>query len=137
MHAYVIVMRACREMPAVPPALVPSAIATFVPLPAPKRRSLVEASPRVARTRHPVRQMRAFEPVGPTKQDAVRREPLHEHPLVVGALIVVLPPMGIAAVWASKRYSFAGKLAVTLFTAFAMLVAAATAVLLVALELAA
>lgn len=127
-------MRPCGQFPAYPPELVPSAVASFTLLPTPRPLPRDDASPRRTRSRHVVRQLRAVEwphAPAPAANDTRASAPW-EHPLVVGALLLAAPPVGIAALWGSARFAVAGKIAVTAFVALAMLCAAAVAAVYVA-----
>lgn len=43
-----------------------------------------------------------------------------EEPLAVGVLLLVAPPVGLAALWASQRYERDARVALTVMTAFSM-----------------
>jgi hypothetical protein len=43
-----------------------------------------------------------------------------EHPLLVAVLLTLLPPVGVPLLWASPRFSTAGKITITAFIAFMM-----------------
>jgi hypothetical protein len=54
-----------------------------------------------------------------------------EDPIALGSLLILAPPVGLAAVWSSKRYSTDARWALTVMTALAMCLM--TAVLIAAL----
>ena len=43
-----------------------------------------------------------------------------EDPVALGSLLIVLPPVGLAAVWSSKRYTRDAQWALTVMTALTM-----------------
>jgi hypothetical protein len=47
-----------------------------------------------------------------------------EDPLVIALLVALVPPVGVPLLWASPRFSTAGKIGTTAFVAFAMLLGA-------------
>jgi hypothetical protein len=51
-----------------------------------------------------------------------------EDPVAVGALLFLLPPVGLAAVWGSKRYSSDARWALTVMTALGMCLVSAIAI---------
>jgi len=46
--------------------------------------------------------------------------PWWEDPIALGSLLILAPPIGLAAVWSSKRYSSDARWALTIMTALAM-----------------
>jgi hypothetical protein len=46
--------------------------------------------------------------------------PWYEDPVALGTLLIVVPPIGLAALWSSKRYSNDARLALTLMTALTL-----------------
>jgi hypothetical protein len=48
--------------------------------------------------------------------------------VAVGALLFLLPPVGLAAVWGSKRYSSDARWALTVMTALGMCLVSAIAI---------
>ncbi len=54
-----------------------------------------------------------------------------EDPIAIGTLLLVLPPVGLAAVWSSKRYSNDARWALTVVTGLMMFLAGAVALALV------
>lgn len=48
-----------------------------------------------------------------------------EGPIAIGALLILAPPIGLAAVWSSQRYSADARRALTIMTAFTMSLVAA------------
>lgn len=55
-----------------------------------------------------------------------------EHPLVVGVLLLVAPPIGLALLWASRAYGREAKIALTAFSAMMTLLVAAFGLVLLA-----
>jgi hypothetical protein len=43
-----------------------------------------------------------------------------EDPVALGSLLILVPPIGLAAVWSSKRYSTDARWALTVMTALTM-----------------
>lgn len=54
--------------------------------------------------------------------------PIWESPVAVGVLLMLAPPIGLAALWSSKRYSGDARWALTIMTALMMCLAAAVAI---------
>ncbi len=67
------------------------------------------------------------------KASAIKPSGWWEDPIALGSLLILLPPMGLAAVWSSKRYSSDARWALTVMTALTMCLM--TAVVLAALTL--
>lgn len=63
-----------------------------------------------------------------------RRESWFEDPIALGTLLIMFPPIGLAALWSSKRYSNDARWALTVMTALTMCLAAAIVVAVVALR---
>jgi hypothetical protein len=63
-----------------------------------------------------------------------RRESWFEDPIALGTLLIMFPPIGLAALWSSKRYSNDARWALTVMTALTMCLAAAIVVAIVALR---
>ncbi len=57
-----------------------------------------------------------------------------EDPIAIGSLLIVAPPIGLAAVWSSRRYSSDARWALTIVTALMMCLGSALLVALVALR---
>ena len=55
-----------------------------------------------------------------------------EDPVALGSLLILVPPIGLAAVWSSKRYSSDARWALTVMTALAMCLMTAVAIAVVA-----
>lgn len=55
-----------------------------------------------------------------------------DDPIVIGTLLLMVPPVGLAAVWTSKRYSNDARWALTVMTALMMCLGAAVAVMFLA-----
>jgi hypothetical protein len=58
----------------------------------------------------------------------------YEDPIALGTLLLLLPPVGLAALWSSKRYSNDARWALTVMTGLTLCVAAALAVAVLALR---
>ncbi len=58
----------------------------------------------------------------------------YEDPVALGSLLLLCPPIGLAALWSSKRYSADARWALTVMTALMLCVGAAVAVAVVALR---
>ena len=56
-----------------------------------------------------------------------------EDPVALGSLLILVPPVGLAAVWSSKRYSSDARWALTVMTALTMCLM--TAVVIAALSM--
>lgn len=57
-----------------------------------------------------------------------------EDPVALGTLLIMFPPIGLAALWSSKRYSNDARWALTVMTALTMCLAAAIVVAVVAIR---
>lgn len=57
-----------------------------------------------------------------------------EDPVALGSLLILLPPIGLAAVWASKRYSSDARWALTVMTALTMCLMTAVLIAVIALH---
>jgi len=55
-----------------------------------------------------------------------------EDPVALGSLLILLPPVGLAAVWSSKRYSSDARWALTVMTALTMCLMTAIVIAVVA-----
>lgn len=55
-----------------------------------------------------------------------------EDPVALGSLLILVPPIGLAAVWRSKRYSSDARWALTVMTALTMCLVTAVAIAIVA-----
>lgn len=116
------------------------------PLPAPPPRPVQQP---VVHRRNPAHDARIFAspdfrstPPSPVAQQGwarpVRREGVAaapprlwwEDPVVVGSLLLVAPPIGLAALWSSKRYGSEARLALTVMTGLMMCLVTAIAVAL-------
>jgi hypothetical protein len=58
----------------------------------------------------------------------------YEDPIALGSLLIVLPPIGLAALWSSKRYSSDARWALTVMTALTLCLGAAIAIAVIALR---
>jgi len=57
----------------------------------------------------------------------------YEDPIALGTLLIMLPPIGLAALWSSKRYSSDARWALTVMTGLTLCLGAAVVVALSAL----
>jgi hypothetical protein len=57
-----------------------------------------------------------------------------EDPVAVGALLILLPPVGLAAVWRSRHYSNDARWALTVMTALTMCLVSAVVIAVLALR---
>ncbi len=123
---------AVRHFRAVPQERVPHALRSWTPLPAaPARTSRVERDRPSLHPRNRCRVMIAVEPVrasaNATAPTDARADVLSTN--TIALLLTLIPPIGVAHLWASPRYTYAAKIALTLFTAFTMLLAASLVVM--------
>jgi hypothetical protein len=58
----------------------------------------------------------------------------YEDPIALGTLLLLFPPIGLAAVWSSKRYSNDARWALTVMTGLTLCLGAAMAVAILALR---
>lgn len=58
----------------------------------------------------------------------------YEDPIALGTLLIMVPPIGLAALWSSKRYSSDARWALTVMTGLTLCLAAAVVVALSALS---
>lgn len=58
----------------------------------------------------------------------------YEDPIALGTLLIVLPPIGLTALWSSKRYSSDARWALTVMTALVLCLGAAITIAIVALR---
>lgn len=70
--------------------------------------------------------------IPPPPRAAARASEWWEEPLALGSLLVLLPPAGLAAVWASPRYSREARWALTAITALTMTILGAVALVALA-----
>lgn len=59
----------------------------------------------------------------------------YEDPIALGTLLILMPPIGLAAVWSSKRYSSDARWALTVMTGLTMFLVASVVVAISALQL--
>ena len=58
----------------------------------------------------------------------------YEDPIALGTLLIMFPPIGLAALWSSKRYSSDARWALTVMTALVLCLGAAVTIAVVALR---
>jgi hypothetical protein len=112
------------------PQVSPAAMLPL-PAPAPPPRPAPDLSAPVRRNPEKfVRQMQAV-PQGPARlqptvasaQRGLAAVPLQawwEDPIAIGSLLLLMPPIGLAALWSSQRYSSDARWALTIMTALMM-----------------
>ena len=137
-------------------ALTKSALKRCVFLPAPRHlldlappppKPLPSTAPRrepeiAVRRRNPAKDVQLFQAFpGPAPRPKAARAPeaasaraWWEDPIALGSLLILVPPIGLAALWSSRRYSSDARWALTLMTALTMCLTSAIA--LVALVMA-
>jgi len=118
--------RECRVFPAYTSG--PAAFYAPRPVTARMRRvtRVVEDAPASYRPRHLCQLMPQVSPEAPARVIEVSAETkssAFEQPLVIALFLTLMPPVGVPLLWASPRYTTAGKAAVTGFVAFVMLLA--------------
>ena len=127
-------LRKCMFMPSPYAGLLPPPPASASPLPAPIRRPRVEeiAPVRKIDPQRQARVMPAYIPPipqhAPPRNDAARAAAAtawYEDPIALGSLLILLPPIGLAALWSSKRYTNDARWALTIMTGLTMSLAAA------------
>jgi hypothetical protein len=139
-----------EELKALHPPPISRAALPSMP-PPPPRPSMPEP-PIEVRRRNPERDVRAFPIYSPQARVANRpfapapvpyRTPAHELPMIrawwedpiaLGSLLILCPPIGLAAVWSSKRYSTDARWALTVMTALMMCLVSAVVIALVAMR---
>lgn len=91
-----------------------------------KRRELYEEAQRAA-----LKDVRpSYESLAPSQTPRA----WYEDPIALGTLLIMVPPIGLAAVWTSKRYSNDARWALTVMTGLTMCLAAAVLVAVMALN---
>lgn len=140
-------LRKCMYLP-VPDALMhlmprvsPSALPA--PRPAPRPIASIAAADVATHRNNPrmnVREMPAYvTDRRNTPRPARKADPSHGHkvarraswwedPVALGSLLILVPPIGLAALWSSKRYSTDARWALTIMTALTMCLVSAVAV---------
>ncbi len=125
-------LKKCMFLPAAPPLLADALPhSPSLPPPTPARRK-----PNTSHKRNPehdVRQMPVVDPAmlhGPGDVPRGQRAAAWwEDPVALGALLLLVPPIGLAVLWSSRRYSPDARWALTVMTALTMcLVATVTIV---------
>jgi len=122
-------LRKCLFLPAPdPPFRAPHVVATPLPPPQPARREIPIEPPR----RDPKKWARMLPVVDPARVAAPPRPTgaWYEDPVALGTLLLLVPPVGLAALWSSRRYSSDARWALTIMTALTMCLIAAVALVL-------
>lgn len=60
--------------------------------------------------------------------------PWYDDPVAIGTLLLLVPPIGLAALWSSKRYSSDARWALTLMTALTLCLGAVLTIVVLALR---
>jgi hypothetical protein len=104
-------------------------------LPPPAPRPFVASKDVATHRRNPANDVRMFPAV---PQSALRATPLMapsaparawwEDPVALGSLLILAPPIGLAALWSSHRYSSDARWALTIMTALTMCLSTAIAI---------
>lgn len=93
-----------------------------------RKRLLVDAR-RTAMGKKPLR------PANDTEPADLGPRAWYEDPMAIGTLLILLPPLGLAAIWSSKRYSNDARWALTVMTGLTMFLVAAVVIALSLLQL--
>lgn len=107
--------------------------------PAPRARNLAREAREFPQFPNPAQRLRrdAKRPVSEDDEIRAVREkiasPWWEDPIALGSLLILMPPIGLAAVWSSKRYSSDARWALTVMTALMMCLVASVSVAALAL----
>ena len=145
-------LRKCMFLP-VPPGVKELAPPPVSPAAMPPPRRVENEAPILRHRRDPKKDVRMFGAVTPEEVAANKRADLlagerakllgkakapasrwYEDPVAIGTLLVVFPPIGLAALWSSKRYSNDARWALTIMTALMLCLVAAIVVALAALR---
>lgn len=126
-------MQVPPELRALAPLVSPAA------LPPPQKRP---EEPIVYRRGDPAKDVKMFPAVPPKKAQPQHQaqprtsEPRAwwEDPVAIGSLLILLPPVGLAAVWRSKHYSSDARWALTVMTALTMCLVTAITIAILALR---
>lgn len=148
-HAF---MRRCMYLPAAPPELLAQLPRGSAPAPLPKAAPRhVDVEPGPPKARDPRRDVAIFAAVpvaapvigtaerarraleADGRRRAVQGSPTAtlDQPLVIGLLLFLVPPVGLAALWSSPRYTRDARWALTMTTSLAMCLAFGVVALLV------
>jgi len=68
------------------------------------------------------------------KAPAPAAQAWYEDPIALGTLLIMFPPIGLAALWSSKRYSSDARWALTIMTALVLCLGAAVTIAVIALR---
>lgn len=135
-------LRKCLYMPvpkeilaALPPAALGGAAR---PAPAPRPVAEPVVAPERRRPERDVRMMPAVDPALVRRvvreQMAAEAPARWESPVALGLLLLLAPPVGLAMLWSSRRYSNDARWALTTMTALGMCLASAVAITALALR---
>lgn len=153
-------LRKCVFLP-VPPEAAAYLKALPPPKPMPMPISAVPAPIAHPRRSDPAKNARVFAAVSPEEVAAEQRKKLllearriamgkkpkaandadapaervwYDDPIAIGTLLILVPPIGLAAIWTSKRYSSDARWALTVMTGLAMFLVAAVFIAITALR---
>jgi len=150
-------LRKCMFLP-VPPHLrdqIQRDAPPHNPAPMPIPRQLQNEQPIIAHRQDPKKHALMFQAISPQDIQAKKRalyadekakllgradaaapsqQRWFEDPVALGTLLIMFPPIGLAALWSSKRYSNDARWALTVMTALTMCLGAAIVVAIVALK---
>jgi len=131
-------MRKCHFM------MVPEELKRLAPPPRPIAAMPVvkrEEAPIEVRRRNPQKDVRVFPMYSPQARAANHAIPAPapasmwwEDPIALGSLLILCPPVGLAAVWSSRRYSNDARWALTVMTALMMCLVSAVTLAMLALR---
>jgi hypothetical protein len=128
-------MKKCMFLP-IPPGIrqleSPHVASALPPPPRPAPRPKEE--PIVSRKRDPQKDVRLFAAVNAALLADRSRRAWWEDPIALGSLLILCPPIGIAAVWSSKSYSRDARWALTVMTALMMCLVTAIGIAALALR---
>lgn len=130
-------MKKCMYLP-IPPGVRELAlpnIASALPLPPPAvKAKKKDEPPIVQRVRDPRKDARMFAAVKPEMFADKKPRAWWEDPIALGSLLILCPPVGLAAVWSSKGYSSDARWALTIMTGLMMCLVTAIAIAALALR---
>jgi hypothetical protein len=116
-------LRKCMFLPIpegmrpIPPQVSPAALPPRAPAPARSRARDVQLLPALSRADDASARALYAKEQAKLLGDAPRTSAWYEDPIALGSLLLLCPPVGLAALWSSKRYSNDARWALTLMTA--------------------
>lgn len=136
-------LRKCMflQVPTDVPQMLPASVGPPLPPPAPRQPEPIVASPR--RPEKFAREMPVF-PAAAAARLAPRPVPVRqassapaqwwEDPIAIGSLLLLVPPVGLSALWSSRRYSSDARWALTVMTALMMCMMTSVAIAIIVLR---